>query len=143
MAGMTDAARERNVNLVCYIAGVAGEHKTMHFDTLSSFVKELIDPLRCDGLILSNTFADFTKGPSFAAFWPIFRLCPSPASPPSTPAFPALEWTMFRRYVLFGPSDRTSQLPPYRHHLWPPYASRGRRTLSSLLRSAGRVWVGA
>src|SRR5688500_3019178 len=66
MAGATDAACRHNVNLVCYIAGVAGQYNHMQFDMLYGFVKELIDPGLCDGLILSNTFAGFTKRSSFS-----------------------------------------------------------------------------
>ena len=66
MAGAIDAARQQDVNLVCCIAGVAGEFKAFQFDTLAGFVKELIDPAACSGIILTNTFAGFTRRASFS-----------------------------------------------------------------------------
>src|SRR5215203_6551360 len=76
MAGATDAAREHDVNLVCYIAGVAGQYKEMQFDVLYGFIKELIDPELCDGLILSNTFAGFTGLASFNELLERYRTVP-------------------------------------------------------------------
>jgi signal transduction histidine kinase/DNA-binding LacI/PurR family transcriptional regulator/DNA-binding response OmpR family regulator len=77
MAGITDAAAEHDVNLVCYIAGVAGEYKTTQFEVLYGFVNELIDPALCDGIILTNTFGDFTRRPVFDDFCTHYHAVPT------------------------------------------------------------------
>ena len=76
MAGATDAAREHDANLVCFIAGVTGQYADMQFDMLYGLVKELIDPALCDGLILTNTFAGFTQRDRFAEFMTRYRAVP-------------------------------------------------------------------
>ena len=76
MAGATDAAREHDANLICYIAGAAGQHADMQFDMLFGLVKELVDPEGCDGLILTNTFAGFTRHDYFAALMTRYRKVP-------------------------------------------------------------------
>lgn len=68
MAGAMDAAREHDVNLICYIAGAPGVDRTRQFDMLYGFVKKLIDPALCDGILLSNTFAGFTSRASSSDF---------------------------------------------------------------------------
>ncbi len=65
-AGATDAAREHDVNLVCHIVGIEGKYNKRQFDMLYGLFKELVDPERCNGIILTNTFGDFTKRVSTA-----------------------------------------------------------------------------
>lgn len=88
MAGATDAAREHDVNLVCYIAGVAGQYKEMQFNVLYEFIEELIDPELCDALILSNTFAGFTGLASFNELLERYRTVPIVSIAPVDPRIP-------------------------------------------------------